>query len=197
MTVPPGPLDMFVSREAQKKLDQIDFAISKPKSHNSSQFIGLATRVYTVPQAQAAYQKVRQMYPSYDHILMAYKIDDHTGYQDDGEHSAGLNIHKRIMLNRGHNMAVFVVRNFGGIHIGAQRFDCINTVADNAIDALILEHPQDCTTNKRHLVPVDPEISIPSPVRNEEEDYRQPTSIQDRLAEMATENTEQSESSAS
>lgn len=79
---------MLVNKKEQMPLDNIDFTISKPKRHDFSQFITLATKVYTVQQIQSAYIKVRQMYPSYDYVMMGCKIDDYMGYQDDGEHTA-------------------------------------------------------------------------------------------------------------
>lgn len=140
---PPNPADVFVSANEQKKMDQIDFSISKPKSQEQSQFIGLATKVYSQAEVDRAYKKVRQMYPCYDHIIMAYTImlPAATGYQDDGEHSAGMKIHSLMNTKRAQNTAVFVARNFGGVHLGPARFDCINLVAGQALDALLLEHP--------------------------------------------------------
>lgn len=144
LVLPPRPLEIFASVGDQQKMDDIEFNVSKPKTHNRSQFIGLATRVANLEQVQLAYRKVRQMYPSYDHVMMAYRISPNSieGYQDDGEYAAGIKIHSKIVNMRCHGIAVFVVRNFGGIHIGPARFDCISAVAESAIEDLVHEFPE-------------------------------------------------------
>lgn len=137
--VAPRPLDLFVDRKEQQLMDEIDFTVSRPKSSGGSQFIGLAARVHTVAQTQRAYRKVRQMYPSYDHAMLAYEISspEHVlGYQDDGEHSASLKMHSIIKESNRTNMAVFVVRNFRGLHLGPKRFENITAVSRQAMDLL-------------------------------------------------------------
>lgn len=97
--------------------------------------------------------------------MMGCKVDTYAGYQDDGEHTAGTRILDLIQQRKCHNMAVFVVRNFGGTHIGPQRFECIATVADQAIDSLLKDHPDLVLPHSRSILRVDPEISIPSPLQ--------------------------------
>lgn len=170
---PPKPLDIFVAKNEQDILDKIDFTISKPKTQDSSHFVGLATTAFSLEDVQRAYKKVRQLYPSYDHVMMGYRIDNFSGYQDDREHAAGQKIHALLVQKHCHNITAFVVRVFGGIHLGPQRFDCISTVADAAIEALILEHPE--IIHQRQIIVVDPDISIPTPP------------IEDRLRNLAQE----------
>lgn len=134
--VVPQPLDLFVDRKEQEKMDEIDFTVSKPKSSGGSQFLALATNVHSAQQTQRAYRKVRQMYPSYDHIMLAYEIttpETLSGYQDDGEFAASIKIQAAIREAQRTNIAVFVVRNFGGIHLGPKRFADILSVSKQAI----------------------------------------------------------------
>lgn len=173
--LPPRPLDIFVSTEDQRYMDAIDFTISKPRTQNLSQFIGLATKVQTIDQVQAAYRKVRQMYPSYDHAMMAYKLsDEDEGYQDDGEHASGMKIQTSILERRCSSIALFVVRNFGGIHIGPQRFDCILEVANQAMEALIREHPE-----------IVRNVPWAVALGNDEAGDQQDQTVQDRLQQLA------------
>lgn len=118
--LPPRPLDIFPKQQEQEYLDQIELAITMPKTQDGSQFVGLAAKIQDVQEARRAYKKVRQMYPSFDHVMMAYKVNKFAGYQDDGEHNAGMRIHARIMERGLHGLVVFVVRNFGGRHLGPQ-----------------------------------------------------------------------------
>lgn len=92
---PPKPLDIFVGPKEQEQINEIELTTSRPKTHENSHFVGLAAKVHSLQQATLAYKKVRQLYPSYDHVMMAYRIDEFTGYQDDGEHSAGIKIHTK------------------------------------------------------------------------------------------------------
>lgn len=139
---PPTPLDIFVGKMEQQKIDEIDLVVSKPKSLNSSQFIGLAAKANTMEDVTRAYKKARQLYPSYDHIIMAYNILGSSGYQDDGEHAAGIKLHSKIFESKCLSVILMVARNFGGVHMGPARFECMDLVAAQALTALIKEHPE-------------------------------------------------------
>lgn len=52
--LPPRPLEIFASTADQQRMDEIDFVISKPRTQNRSQFIGLATKVSNVEEVQLA-----------------------------------------------------------------------------------------------------------------------------------------------
>lgn len=114
------------------------------------------------------------MYPSYDHIMMVYRIDGSTGYQDDGEHASGIKIHAKLLEKKCQDIAVFVARDFGGIHMGPRRFDCIIAVAEKAIEALIQEHLQ-----------IQHNSQLGSPVQTEQ---TASTPIQERLQNVAENN---------
>lgn len=133
---PPRPLELFVSPEEQEAMDNMDFVLSQPKTKGGSIFVGLAVQVTTLQEVNRAYRKVRQMYPSYDHAMLAYRIKDYSGYQDDGEHAAGIKMHALVYSLKKSDIAVFVVRNFGGSHLGPRRFDYILEVAERAIKNL-------------------------------------------------------------
>lgn len=134
---PPRPTELFASKTEQKLIDKIKMVISTPRTEDGSVFVGLAAQVKTLDEVNRAYRKVRQMYPSYDHAMMAYWIQDYTGYQDDGEHSASIKLHALLLQERLKNVALFVVRNFGGTNLGGRRFQYITEVAQKALDSLL------------------------------------------------------------
>lgn len=140
--LPPKPIDTFPTAEEQKWINDIDIFTSRPKTEGFCQFVGLAAKVHTVNQVRQAYIKVRQLYPSFDHAIMAYNIQDSDGYQDDGEHSAAIKIHSAMMQKGCKNMVIFVVRNFGGVHLGPKRFECIAEVVEQATQLLLKENPE-------------------------------------------------------
>lgn len=134
---PPRPTELFTSPKEQEVLDDMLMGMSQPKTKGGSVFVGFAIPVQTLQDVNRAYRKVRQMYPSYDHVMMAYKIKDFSGYQDDGEHSAGIKLHALILERKKSRLAIFVARNFGGINLGPIRFSYILQVANQAIDRLL------------------------------------------------------------
>lgn len=134
---PPRPTELFVTPKEQEILDNIPIGMSQPKTKGGSVFIGLAMPVQTLRDVNRAYRKARQMYPSYDHVMMAYKLKDISGYQDDGEHSAGIKLHALLCEKRKTRMALFVARSYGGAHLGPMRFSYILEVAAQAIDHLL------------------------------------------------------------
>lgn len=59
------------------------------------------------------------------------------GSIDDGEHAGGRVLLKLLLREQAFNKAVFVVRYFGGKHIGPQRFNIIERVAESSLKELI------------------------------------------------------------
>lgn len=134
---PPRPTELFVPTAEQDRMDDMLMGMSAPKTKNGSIFVGFAIPVMTLEEVNRAYRKVRQMYPSYDHVMMAYRIQDYSGYQDDGECSAGVRLHRLLCDSRKKRLALFVARNFGGANLGAARFDYIAEVASQALERLL------------------------------------------------------------
>lgn len=81
-----------------------------------------------------------QRFPYMDHVMMGYqvKIDDkvHHGSCDDSEYGGGVAVDKHLYNNHLMDLAVFVVRRYGGIHLGYDRFRTIQRAADEAITLL-------------------------------------------------------------
>lgn len=134
---PPKPTELFVSAQEQTKIDEMLIGMSQPKTKGGSVFVGVAIPTLTLEDVNRAYRKVRQMYPSYDHIMMAYRIQDYSGYQDDGEHTAGVKLHALLCEAKKRHIALFVARNFGGTNLGPIRFKYIVEVAKQAIEKLL------------------------------------------------------------
>lgn len=197
--VPPTPLDLFVGRQEQQKIDEIEMTISKPKSLHSSQFIGMASKVTTLNDVDRAYKKARQLYPSYDHIIMAYNTVEGNGYQDDGEHAAGIKLHAKILESKCLNIIIMVARNFGGTHLGPIRFNLMDSVADQAMKSLTQEHPEIILTSVEALEESRLrsqrllnmlEEPIPGPSNRITQENSQQDSVNQRLMAISEENPE-------
>lgn len=113
---------------------------TQPKYIRNSEFIALATKMSTVQQVQQAYVAAAQRYPSSDHIMMAYALKENeqlkVGSCDDREYGAGAKLHNVLFEHKARNTAIFVLRKYGGVHLGFNHFGIIENVAKKAINML-------------------------------------------------------------
>lgn len=138
----PQPSELFVDVETQAMLDEIQSKMveTTPEVIRNSEFTALALRVSSVQQVQQAYIAAAQRYPSSDHIMMAYALKEgdqlKAGACDDREYGAGSKLRNILFEEKSKNTAVFVLRKYGGVHLGFNRFAVIEKVAKNAINML-------------------------------------------------------------
>lgn len=59
-----------------------------------------------------------------------------SGFCDDKEYGAGTRLRKLIYEEKSKDTAVFVVRKYGGLHLGFNRFQTIENLAKMAIQML-------------------------------------------------------------
>lgn len=142
--VTPQPMDLFPSVEEQKRINIMAKQLKEAQplySYNST-FVGLAVPTKTIQEVQLAYKAVMQRFPYMDHVMMAYEIksDDSKnikyGSCDDNEHGGGEVLRKLIYNKKADNITLFVVRRYGGIHLGMDRFNMIEKAADEAYKLL-------------------------------------------------------------
>lgn len=104
-----------------------------------------------------AYIALAQRYASLDHVFMAYALKEKgvvkRGHCDDNEHGGGNAIARVLSSNKVHNTAIFIARKYGGIHLGLDRYQTIETVTKEAIKLvnpeLNLENSNKRTTTMR------------------------------------------------
>lgn len=140
--ITPQPSELFVDPQTQKEVNQLQAKMieTEPITVKNSQFIGMALKVHSMKDVQNAYFGVMQRYPAADHTILAYALKDKgrlkQGGCDDGEHGASSRIKKNIFEEKARNTAVFVLRSFGGVHIGFERFKAIDQITKQAIQLL-------------------------------------------------------------
>lgn len=138
----PQPSQLFLDAESQAQIDEIQTLLveTQPEVVKNSQFIGLAIHATDTAQVQRAYIAVAQRYPSSDHIMLGYALKEKgqlkAGSCDDKEYGAGAKIRNLIFQKKARDVAVFVLRKYGGIHLGFNRFAAIESVASKAIELL-------------------------------------------------------------
>lgn len=116
------------------------------KMLETSEFISYASKVTTAEEVRIAYRKLRLKYPDATHITSAFRLEQPNGpynqeANDDGEHAAGRSLLKVLQENQLTSVAVFVIRFYGGKHVGPARFDTIKQVANTALANLGVLHP--------------------------------------------------------
>lgn len=133
---------MFLSQEKQNQVDALQSKIvqTEPETIKSSEFMALATKVHSIEDVKNAYIAVYQRFPSADHIMLGYALKEDrklkTGGCDDKEYGSAIKIKNIIFQQKAKNTAVFVVRKFGGLHLGFNRFRIIEKVALQAVEIL-------------------------------------------------------------
>lgn len=141
---PPQPEELFPNPEKQDNIDKMSAQMvetDKVEKRNSI-FTGLAVKVSSIEEVNNAYIAAAQRYPSADHIVAAYGFKDWNsgqikfGHADDKEYGAGVGVRKIMAELKAKDTAVFVVRRFGGVHLGTERFHTIQAVARKAIQLL-------------------------------------------------------------
>ena len=77
---------------------------------------------------------MKLFYPSADHIITAYSTQSHQGYHDDGEYGDGHKILQPLKLLKHMNIAVFVVRYYGNVHLVPNRHSVIESCVKQALE---------------------------------------------------------------
>ena len=129
--------DLFPDKVEKEKQDKIKMTSSDMVTEENSTFLAYAIKANQIHDVRRAYRKVRRLHASADHVIGAYSIRNHKGYQDDAEHSAGYKLlNECIIQKKLHNVAVFVVRVFGGQRLGPRRFHFISSAGHQALQRL-------------------------------------------------------------
>ena len=127
-------------RDKQAKLTLVN---SNTITESSSVFSAYAVKVNNIQEVRRAYRKVKGLHITADHVMAAYSVKSHRGFQDDGEVAAGRKIlhhieetFKESSQGKPINIAVFVVRVCGPYQIGPERFDHIKAVTEQALSRM-------------------------------------------------------------
>ena len=132
---PPEPLDILPENAEKDKIEKVKLSSSDIESEKGSDFQAFALKTGQLVDVKRTYAKVRQLHPAATHVVAAHQSKQKKFYQDDGEHGAGYRLAGSLKKEQG-NVAVFVVRNYGGQNLGPRRFELINKVAQQAIQRI-------------------------------------------------------------
>ncbi|KAJ2938420.1 hypothetical protein O0L34_g13337 [Tuta absoluta] len=100
-----------------------------------SSFQGHAAEVHSIDDINAVLATLMQNRKIHDatHNVLAYRIENVEGCDDDGEAHAGARLLRLLQILDQRNTLVVVSRWFGGIQLGPDRFRHINEAAKQAL----------------------------------------------------------------
>lgn len=130
-----------LSQERRKIIRELEVVKGDEEIQSESIFIGYAAEVFSIKQVEDHYYHVRLLSPEATHVMCAYKLPGVDfalvqGGIDDGEHGASRTLLNLLLKNMVENRALYVVRYYGGQHIGPIRFTAIENTAQSALDKL-------------------------------------------------------------
>ena len=141
---PPPRTDLLgITAENQSELNKIPLPVLASVTEKKSRFFGFAVRAYSTKYIQEVYLRLRQLHPTANHIMLAYRVDcveDISqilqGSCHDGESHGDVKLADVLLKSQMSNVAVFVVRYYGGIQLRGARLKHIADVGRNALNKL-------------------------------------------------------------
>lgn len=108
------------------------------KDEQGSEFLAFAANVQTAEDVRQAYRKLKIKYADASHISSAYRLDPPNGplnqeADDDGEYGMGRFLLRLLQEGKAVNVAVFILRYYGGVHIGSKRFEIARLLGKQAL----------------------------------------------------------------
>lgn len=132
--IPPTVKQLFPEDDDQKMINSIKFRTFRSKPQSGSTFRVSIFQPDTIKQVRLAYVKMFQNFPHADHIAMAAIVKGEEVYNDDGEFGSGIRLLRCIRKSALDFVALFMVREFGGVHLGPRRFKIMMDLADIALE---------------------------------------------------------------
>ena len=128
------PIEMFPDKPEKDKWEKIKLFSSDVKSSDNSEFVAYAVKCGHFADVKRAYRKVKSINPSVDHVIAGYNLKNgYKGYQDDNEYGMGYKLQTLLQEEYHPNVAVFVTRIYGRVHLGAKRFKIVDDLARQAL----------------------------------------------------------------
>lgn len=128
-----SPQDLFAGLDEHKKMQELDMKYTKDKSIKSCSFKAVGCNVNTFEDLRFAYKRLHREFPQADYIVAAYCISGELGFQDDREYGAGFRIQNIIEKSKMGDLAIFIIRFYGGEHLGPQHFTTMKELAEEVM----------------------------------------------------------------
>lgn len=136
------------SDELYDKAVMMDIAKGDEDRKGGSLFVSFAAAVTSIEEINSAYLKLKMKYADATHISCAFRLPgantpQNQDYVDDGEFGSGRIMLKVLKNAQLMNVAVFVMRQYGGKHIGPVRFRIIQRLTEVALQEMMKKRQQE------------------------------------------------------
>ena len=149
------------------------------------QFHGFSVIAGKIDNIRDAYMKLKHQFGHARHIVCAYRLPGKnfaamSDFVDDGEHGMGQTLLKMLCDAQIFNRAVFVIRYYGGEHLGPSRYQAYLDAAQSAIIHDPYNHI--CKINQTpwpkeaNEIPPTPSVGNPQPISQSQTKASNPTS---------------------
>ena len=122
-----------MTTEQLGKVMQTPIQKGEEVTDQNSKFLAYTVCADEIETIQNAYHKIKLLHPAADHVICAYALPEENlfmqDYCDDGEHGGGRALLTFLLQNKLACRAIFVVRYFGGVKLGMNRYDRIREAA--------------------------------------------------------------------
>lgn len=117
------------------EVSNLRIGVSSTVSERGSSFVASAWKTPSIDQARMTYRHMLSNPPSAkaSHLIMAYRVGNDIGWEDDDEHGAGRFLASWLTRNKIDNTTIFIVRQYGGQHLSTRRFELMREAASQAL----------------------------------------------------------------
>ena len=137
-----APTAATVLRLTQKELEYTKaFKLVRSATHSekNSDYYSFVAKVSNIEQVNTAYNKVRIKHADATHISCAYRLQQPEGAVDqemidDGDFGISRAMMKAMKQKDVTELAVFIVRYYGNVHLGKRRFEIAEFLTNTAIN---------------------------------------------------------------
>lgn len=182
---PPQIQQLFPDEKEQGEIAKIKMRFFHTQPEKGSDFRVAVLKTDSYDILHKAYIKMFQKYPSADHIAVASIIKGEEAYHDNGEFGSGYRILRCLKQAKVQDTVVFLVRYFGGTHLGPRRFTIIMDLVNSALEKVKQQNGTDlkhspssktppCSRNNsdQNLSSEEEKLQEESESENEEEEKR-------------------------
>ena len=142
---PPTPKELVdITVDQLQKIMNIPLRAGEQIRQEGSTFVAHSAPAQTHQEVRDMYKKMKLLYPTARHIVCIYSLPGQKhiaqDFHDDGEPGAGRVLLQVLQDYDIRSRAVFVIRHYGGVKLGAGRFDCYKTAMISAINSNAFNH---------------------------------------------------------
>ena len=146
LTMPTTKFLVDLDFQDVEDLSQLPVATGLTKKVEDSTYKVCCAKPDEISQVPLLYAHMKLRFPSATHISMAYRFpgEDFTanqGYEDDGDYGNGHTLLNALLDSDQMNIVLFIVRYFGGTHLGPVRFEIISELAADILDRVAKGEP--------------------------------------------------------